>query len=198
MTQPEEILEYWLDDTGEAGWYNGSEALDADIRARFGQAWTAAVDGSFGLWLTYPAGALAYIILTDQFPRNMFRGTAQAFASDKIARAATRIAIGRDWDLAIAEPARQFFYLPLEHAEAIFDQDRAVRLFASRMPGATSLMQHACAHRAVIRRFGRFPHRNEALGRTSTPAEIDWLAAGGYGAEVRRIQAEKTDDAGPH
>ncbi len=190
MTQPEEILEYWLDDIGEAGWYEASDALDVDIRSRFAAAWDGATTGAYGLWLTYPAGALAYIILTDQFPRNMFRGTPKAFASDKNARAAARIAIGRDWDLSIAEPARQFFYMPLEHAEAILDQNRAVRLFADRMPSSKSNLLHACAHRSVIRQFGRFPFRNEVLGRETTAAEAAWLADGAYGGEVRRLQAK--------
>lgn len=188
--QPEDVLEYWLDDVGPDGWYTADDGLDAEIRAKFETAWHRAVDGSYGLWLTYPAGALAYIILTDQFPRNMFRGTAQAFASDKNARAAARIAIGRDWDLAITEPARQFVYMPLTHAEAVFDQDRAVRLFKGRMPGSASMLLHACAHRAVIRKFGRFPSRNEALNRETTANEAKWLAEGGYGAELRALEAQ--------
>ena len=146
--------------------------------------------GSFGLWLTYPSGALAYIILSDQFPRNMFRGQAKAFASDKVARAAAKAAIGRDWDLKIDEPARQFFYLPLMHSENLSDQDRAVRLICTRMPetGQPNLV-HARAHREVIRKHGRFPFRNEALGRKSTGAESTFLANGGYMAIVNELRS---------
>jgi len=183
----DELLTFWLDDVGPKRWYAGGEALDAEVRDRFADAWAEAQAGAFGLWLTSPAGALAYVILTDQLPRNMFRGTANAFATDPNARAATRIALQRDWDLAITIPARQFFYMPLEHAENIVDQDSAVDLFASRMPDDHEMQLHAHAHREVIRRFGRFPTRNAALGRSDTTEEAAWLAADGYGAEVKRL-----------
>ena len=140
------------------------------------------------LWLTYPSGTLAYIILTDQFPRNMHRNSGEAFATDGIARAAAKMAIDRNWDLRIDEPARQFFYLPLMHSECLADQERCVRLMMTRMPetGASNLV-HARAHREVIRRFGRFPYRNEALARQTHGAEAAFLAAGGYGAMVREL-----------
>ena len=120
----------------------------------------------------------------------MFRGTGQAFATDGIARAAAIVAVDRKWDCRIDPPARQFFYLPFEHSESRTDQDRAVRLFADRMPEAKDNMLHARAHREVIRRFGRFPFRNAALGRPSTPEEERWLEDGAYGAEVRRLSGE--------
>jgi uncharacterized protein (DUF924 family) len=140
------------------------------------------------LWLTYPSGTLSYIILTDQFPRNMLRGSGEAFATDGIARAAAKMAIDRNWDMRIDEPARQFFYLPLMHSECLADQERCVRLMMTRMPetGDSNLV-HARAHREVIRRFGRFPYRNEALARPSHAAEAAFLAAGGYGAMVREM-----------
>lgn len=190
MVTPDSILKYWLDEKGPEAWYAGGEALDAEIRERFSEAWEELMAGSFGLWLTYPSGALAYIILSDQFPRNMFRGEAKAFASDKAARAAAKAAISRDWDLKIDEPARQFFYLPLMHSENLSDQDRAVRLICTRMPetGQPNLV-HARAHREVIRKHGRFPFRNEALGRKSTGAESTFLANGGYMAIVNELRA---------
>ena len=181
------VLNYWLDEVGPDGWYRGGEALDADIAANFAGLWARARSGALSLWLTYPSGVLAYLILTDQFPRNMFRGTAQAFATDGIARGAAVMAVDRKWDLRIDAPARQFFYLPLEHAENLRDQDHAVRLFADRMPEAKDNMLHARAHREVIRRFGRFPFRNEALGRSTTPEEQTWLDEGSYGEVVRRL-----------
>ena len=189
MVTPESVLKYWLDEKGPEAWYAGGEALDAEIRDKFSSAWDELMQGGFGLWLTYPSGSLAYIVLADQFPRNMFRGAAKAFASDKIARAAAKAAISRDWDLKIDEPARQFFYLPLMHSENLSDQDRAVRLICTRMPetGQSNLV-HARAHREVIRKHGRFPFRNEALGRNSTGAESTFLANGGYMAIVNELR----------
>jgi uncharacterized protein (DUF924 family) len=190
VVSPDEILAYWLDEVGPAGWYEARDDVDNAIRDRFLVTWQEAMTGACGLWLTYPAGTLAYLILTDQFPRNMFRGDLRAFVADRSARAAAKSAINRNWDMKIDEPARQFIYMPLVHSENLIDQDRAVRLFLSRMPetGATNLL-HAKAHREVIRRFGRFPFRNEALGRDSTPAEAEFLAAGGYMTTVREIEA---------
>ena len=189
MKKPEDVLRYWLDEVGPKGWYAGTAELDAEIKANFLVSWEAAMEGACGLWLTYPVGTLAYIILTDQFPRNMFRDTDQAFASDRHARAACKVAVTRDWDQRISEPARQFFYLPLMHSENLVDQDRAVRLIAARMARDTSdSLLHAQAHREVIRQFGRFPFRNLALCRVSTAAETAWLADGAYGSTVRAMR----------
>ncbi|MGR3540654.1 MAG: DUF924 family protein [Hasllibacter sp.] len=188
-----EVLAFWLDEVGPDGWYAGGEALDARVRRRFQDLWHRATAGALSLWLSYPSGALAYCVLTDQLPRNMFRGTARAFATDGIARAAACMAVDRKWDLRIDPPARQFFYLPFEHSEAISDQDRAVRLFKQRMPEAADNLLHARAHREVIRRFGRFPHRNDALGRETTPDERAWLDAGGYGRTVRELGGGAAD-----
>ncbi|EAQ01462.1 hypothetical protein OB2597_01197 [Pseudooceanicola batsensis HTCC2597] len=190
MASPEEILAFWLDETGPSGWYEVRESLDDEIRDRFGPAWEKAAQGAHGLWLTYPSGTLAYIILTDQFPRNMFRGSGRAFDTDGIARTAAKLAIDRSWDMRIDEPARQFFYLPLMHSENLADQDRCVRLMKERMPeGGEANLLHAKAHREVIRRFGRFPYRNDALGRKPTQSEESYLEAGGYGQTVRELQA---------
>jgi len=190
MANPEEILSFWLDETGPAGWYMSSESLDQEIKGRFEDDYNRARDGALSLWLTYASGTLAYIILTDQFSRNMYRGTAQAFATDGISRAAAKAAISKGWDMRIDAPARQFFYLPLMHSECLSDQDRAVRLIKTRMPasGGSSLL-HAKAHREVIRQFGRFPHRNEALGRETPAAEAAFLEQGGYGAMVEKLKA---------
>jgi len=190
MRSPEEVLAYWLDELSPKDWYFGGEELDQQIRDRFQTTWDAAQEGACGLWLTYPAGTLAYLLLNDQFPRNMFRDSGKAFSSDDAARAAAKAAIARGWDLQIDPPARQFFYLPLMHSENLCDQDRCVRLFLKRMPdgGGTNLL-HAKAHREVIRRFGRFPYRNEALNRATTPAEADFLDQGSYGSVVQDLQA---------
>lgn len=189
MQKPEDVLRFWLDEVGPKGWYSGNSDLDAEIRTKFLASWEGAMEGACGLWLTYPVGTLAYIILTDQFPRNMFRDTDQAFASDRHARAACKVAVTRDWDQRISEPARQFFYLPLMHSENLVDQDRAVRLIAARMQGdPPDNLLHAQAHRDVIRQFGRFPFRNLAMGRVPTAAETAWLAAGGYGSALRALR----------
>ena len=134
MVAPEDILTFWLDDIGPEGWYVADAALDAKIRDRFLDAWTGAMEGRYALWLTYPSGTLAYLILLDQFSRNMFRGEARAFSSDRVAIAAAKSAIAKGYDLKIAPPARQFFYLPLMHSENLCDQERCVRLMAERMP----------------------------------------------------------------
>ena len=190
MSGPEDILAFWLDEIGPEGWYKQDEDLDTTIRDRFGAMWEGAMEGKYSLWLTYPSGVLAYVILTDQFPRNMFRGDGKSFASDRIALAAAKSAISKNWDMKIDEPARQFFYMPLMHSENLIDQDRCVRLMLTRMPetGAGNLL-HAKVHREVIRRFGRFPYRNDALSRTTTGAEAAFVEQGGYGAMLREMSA---------
>lgn len=189
MTTPEDVLGFWLDEIGPTGWYTGSEDLDTTIREQFEAIWHSACEGTCSLWLTYPSGTLAYILLMDQFPRNMFRDAARAFATDKAALAATKAAIHKGWDMRIDTPARQFFYLPLMHSESPSDQDRCVRLICERMgeDDGDNLL-HARTHREVIRRFGRFPHRNEVLSRTSSEQEMRFLKNGGYGATLREMQ----------
>ena len=187
----DEVLRFWIDETGPEGWYGGGAALDRAVAERFGGTLEAAAEGALSLWLTHPSGALAYCIVTDQFPRHVHRGGAAAFATDALARAAAGSAVRQGWDRRIDPPARQFFYLPFMHAECPRHQDRAVRLIADRMPqdeGGASNLLHARAHREVIRRFGRFPYRNEALGRTDSEAERRWTERGGYGATVRALQ----------
>ncbi|MFY9212518.1 MAG: DUF924 family protein [Aestuariivita sp.] len=188
MTGADEVLKFWLDDVGPAGWYEQDDALDQNIRDRFMGVWRQSAEGALSLWLTYPSGALAYIILTDQFARNMFRDSSKAFSTDRLALAVAKSAINKGWDKKIDEPARQFFYLPLMHSENLADQDRCVRLMYDRLPetGASNLT-HARAHRQVIRQFGRFPHRNAALARSTTPSENAFMEAGGYGATVRTL-----------
>ncbi len=190
MVGPEEVLSFWLDKVGPAGWYAQDDALDQEIRERFFDTWEHAAEGSLSLWLTYPSGTLAYIILMDQFPRNMFRGDAKAFSSDRAALAAAKAAVDKGWDMRIDEPARQFFYLPMMHSENLCDQERCVRLMKDRMPNAgDSNLIHAHAHREIIRMFGRFPYRNKVLSRASTAPESDYVASGGYGATLRTLQA---------
>ncbi len=191
MSEPEAIVEFWLHEVGQSGWYAVDPDLDEEIRTRFGAEWRAAREGGRDFWCNGPRGTLAFLILTDQFPRNMFRGSAEAFATDPLALSAARVGIARDFDLGIAEPERVFFYMPFEHSEDPEDQEVSVRIVTERMPktGADYLL-HARAHREVIRRFGRFPFRNAALGRASTDEETDFLATGGYGAVVEALKKQ--------
>lgn len=189
MVNPDDILAFWLDEIGGDGWYRSDPELDEEIRDRFESAWDRAMEGALSLWLTYPNGTLAYIILTDQFSRNMFRGSAKAFASDQLAKAAAKMAIAKGWDMRVDAPARVFFYMPLTHSECLADQERSVRLMVSRMPeSGGGFLLHARAHREVIRRFGRFPYRNNALQRQTQPVEAAYLEEGGYGSTVREFQ----------
>ena len=190
MARPDDILKYWLDEVGEEGWYKGGEDLDAEIREKFEDDWNQIMAGGNSLWLTYPSGSLAYIIVTDQFSRNMFRDTAKAFASDRVALAAAKSAISKQWDMRIDGQARQFFYMPLMHSECLSDQDRCVRLMKERMPdGGASNLAHAKAHRETIRLFGRFPTRNQALARKMTQPEAAFVAEGGYRKALEMVGA---------
>ncbi|MEO0914100.1 MAG: DUF924 family protein [Pseudomonadota bacterium] len=186
--EAQEIIDFWLDEVGEAQWYRASPELDAEIRARFEPHWRDAMDGKACGWQCAPESTLALLILLDQMPRNMFRGTAEAFASDAKALKMAKRAIDAGHDLKTPLPQRQFYYLPLEHSENLADQERCVRLVATHLESAQNLL-HAKVHREVIRRFGRFPYRNKALGRGTTPAEAAYLADGGYQLTLREIAA---------
>ena len=181
-----EVLTFWQE-AGPESWYRQDAPFDRTIRDRFGALWDLACAGGCDHWAMGPKGALGLIVLTDQLPRNMFRDNPRAFASDARALRIAASALNHGWDLRVAEPMRQFFYLPFMHSEMLTDQDRSVRLFKARMEGGDNLL-HARAHREVIRRYGRFPYRNAALGRVSTPQEEVFLHAGGYGAIVRELQ----------
>lgn len=171
----EDVLAFWFADP--ARWFRKDPAFDAEIHARFGALHAAIEAGEHEAWRTTPRGALAYVIALDQFARNMFRGTPRSFASDPRALAAATAAIARGDAAALTPPERVFLYMPLMHSEDLADQDRCVALFAAL--GIAENLAFAEAHRAVIRRFGRFPHRNAILGRPSTPEEIAFLAEPG-------------------
>nr|WP_245218606.1 DUF924 family protein [Rubellimicrobium aerolatum] len=185
---PHDLLTFWFD---EVGWFGWNDSLDRAIRARFASVWNAARDGGLPSWATEPSGALALAILLDQFPRSMLRGSSRAFASDPQARAVAEKALESGWDLAVSERERMFFYLPLGHSESLADQDRALRLVEERMPDLGRMyLPHVRAHRGVIRRFGRFPMRNDALGRQSTPEEKAFLNGGGYEQLVIEMETQ--------
>jgi len=191
MSDPATVLSFWLDSVGPKGWYEVNPKVDADITAQFGALWQAVLDGNLDHWIDGSTGTLAFLILTDQFPRNMFRGDPRAFATDPIARDAARRALAQGWDQETPTPERQFFYMPFEHSEDPADQALAVDCFTNRMDSPETAL-HARSHQAIINRFGRFPFRNAALGRTSTDEEEAFMANGGYGAVVRELQGQDT------
>jgi uncharacterized protein (DUF924 family) len=176
MSTTLDILAFWRD-AGPAKWFAKDAAFDAELRERFIDEHFAAARREREHLLDTPDGALALILLLDQVPRNVFRDSAHAFAADSLALAYARRAIDAGFDIRVDPALRMFVYLPLEHSEDLADQDRCVELCAAM--GDANYLKYAEAHRDVIRRFGRFPHRNRALARTSTPEEQAWLEAGG-------------------
>ena len=187
MTDPDELLSFWNDEVGPKGWYAGGDALDTKIRQRFEPTWRMARrQGEIG-WSDTPRHMLALIILLDQFPRNMFRGKPEAFSTDKLALSYAKRALNHRWDNRVTGPIQHFFYLPLTHSECLCDQERSVRLVMDRVGNSEQLI-HARAHREIIRQFGRFPTRNEDLGRRSTPVEDAYIAAGGYRTVVDSLR----------
>jgi uncharacterized protein (DUF924 family) len=178
---PQEVLEFWFSERVQALWFEKSPAFDEEIRVRFGATVTAA--GELEAWSATPQSALARVIVLDQFPRNIFRGTPRAFAADAIARRAADAAIARGFDGQVPLARRFFFYMPFEHSEDATDQRLSVALFRAwaeahdgrARDGAFEILAYALRHHEVIERFGRFPHRNAILGRASTPAEIAFL-----------------------
>ena len=183
MSAWQTVLDFWLNEVGPDKWYAQDAVVDRAIAERFGGTVTAARNGELDHWVLHPREALALLIVLDQFPRNVWRNRPEAFDGDAHAVALAKRALNLGHDLRVPEPERQFFYLPLMHSEHQMDQDRCVRLILMRMPETgDETLRHACAHRDVIRRFGRFPFRNDALGRVCTPAEAAWIAEGGYRA----------------
>jgi uncharacterized protein (DUF924 family) len=176
---PFEILDFWWK-AGPEKWFASNADFDEEIRARFEPAVTAAGLGALDDWSGTPHGALALLLLLDQFPRNLYRGDAKAFSGDARAVEVAERALDAGFDRAFPKMARTFFYLPFEHAEDMDAQERSVDLF--RRLGDDTTYLYALVHLDVIRRFGRFPHRNAALGRETTEAESAYLADGGFSA----------------
>lgn len=180
----EDVLDFWFGtkDVAVFGkprkeWFIKDAAFDAAIRTRFAPLWDQARTGLLTGWDASPHELLAFIIMCDQFPRNMYRGEPRSFATDAMALDAARRVVGRSWDKQLASVEKAFAYLPFEHAENLADQDRSVALFGSDPTDAVlkGYADYAIRHREFIARFGRFPHRNAILGRISTPAEIEFL-----------------------
>jgi uncharacterized protein (DUF924 family) len=172
-----DVLAFWRA-AGKDKWFSKDAAFDAAIRARFASLHTTAAAGGLTGWEATPEGALALVIVLDQFPRNLYRGEARAFATDALALATAKRALARGFDQAVVMPDRQFFYLPFMHSEKLADQERCQALY--RALGDAELLRFADEHADIIQRFGRFPHRNALLGRVTTPEEQAFLDAGGF------------------
>ena len=178
-----DVLDFWFADRTRPLWFNGNASFDAEIRDRFGGAVDAALAGELGEWESTAGGALALVILLDQFPRNIFRGTPRAFAGDARATRVASAAIARGFDQALPLERQMFLYMPFQHSEDRSVQDRSVELFtrwaeAHQGPGrkdAEENLAYAHRHHEIVHRFGRFPHRNVVLGRESTSEEIAFL-----------------------
>jgi uncharacterized protein (DUF924 family) len=172
-----EIVSFWRE-AGPDRWFNKDTAFDDEIRQRFLDAHEEAAAGKFSDWEQSAQGALALLILLDQFPRNMFRGDARAFATDPLARAVAAGALVRGFDSQVPAEMRSFFYLPFQHSEDLADQERGIAFY--KAIGDAENLKWAELHADIIRRFGRFPHRNTILGRTTTPEEQAFLDGGGF------------------
>jgi uncharacterized protein (DUF924 family) len=173
IVSSQEILDFWFTEPARSHWFDATPGLDAEIGRRFEATWRTASVGGLTDWETTPEGALALVIVLDQLPLNMYRGRARSFTTEARARAVAERAIARDWDRALTPEGRAFLYMPFMHSESLADQDRVVALFEAA--GLMDNAKWARHHREIVRRFGRFPHRNAILGRESTPAERDWL-----------------------
>ncbi len=172
-----EVVEFWRE-AGPDAWLRKDDAFDDAIRTRFEAVHLAAARGDYADWAAMAEGALALVLLLDQFPRNLYRDSAHAFATDGLARAAARAALAQGHDQEIEAALRPFFYLPLEHSEDAADQARSVALIGAL--GVDHYTRFAEMHRELIARFGRFPHRNRVMGRESTAEESAYLAGGGF------------------
>jgi uncharacterized protein (DUF924 family) len=177
IADPKDVLAFWRD-AGPEKWFAKDDGFDAACRENFLATYEAAAAGGLSAWETTPESTLALLIVLDQFPRNMFRGDARTFAADPLARAVANRALARGFDRQLVLADRQFMYLPFEHSELLADQERAVALF--KATGDTELVKWAELHLDIIRRFGRFPHRNKVLGRATTPDEQAFLDDGGF------------------
>ena len=171
-----ELLDFWFQRERKA-WFEKNPAFDEEIRQRYLSLYESGAAGKLNDWQKTPITCLALVILLDQFPRNMFRGTAKAFAADPVARAAACVILENGWDKRMTPDERMFAYLPFEHSESLADQECCLALMKeiAVFPQTADLPKWAEAHLFIIRRFGRFPHRNAALARASTPEEIEFL-----------------------
>jgi uncharacterized protein (DUF924 family) len=170
------VLSFWKE-AGYDKWFTRDDAFDAAIREKFLPTYEAAIAGRLSSWEATADGALALCIVLDQFPRNIFRGDPRTYASDEAARAVANRALKRGYDQDVPDELRGFFFLPFMHSEDLVDQERCVQLYRA---AESADLKYAEEHRDIIRRFGRFPHRNAILSRTTTPEEQKFLDEGGF------------------
>jgi len=170
---PQEILDFWFSDEVRKLWFNSTPQFDASLRERFLPLWQQAGRGELDHWQQSAVGCLALVIILDQFPLNMFRAEAQSFATEAQSRGVAQVAIDQGFDQALDASQRAFLYMPFMHSETLADQHRALELFDQ--PGLEGNLRFAWHHHDIIEKFGRFPHRNEALGRQNSAAEIEYL-----------------------
>jgi uncharacterized protein (DUF924 family) len=174
---PTDIISFWRE-AGNERWWKKDDAFDAEIRERFFELWEEARAGGLSSWRVSDDGLLALVIVLDQFPRNMFRGDARTYATDPLAREIASQAIAEGADRRVDQTLQQFLYMPFMHSEELADQERCVALFAAAGEGENA--KFAEGHADIVRRFGRFPHRNRILGRATTQAEEAFLDEGGF------------------
>lgn len=172
----DDVLHFWFVDHGEEDWFGAKPEFDAEIARRFAATHAAAARGEAAIWRDTPAGRLAEIIVLDQFSRQLFRGKPEAFAADSLCLSLAEAMVASGDDLRLEPRRRMFAYLPFMHAESIAVHERALPLF-ERL-GLPTFLEHELGHLDCLRRFGRYPRRNAALGRTSTPEEIEYMASG--------------------
>lgn len=177
LASRENIISFW-EGAGPGKWFSQDDAFDAEIRDRFMETYEAAVAGDLADWEEDPPGALALLILLDQFPRNMFRGSRKVYATDALSLTIAEQAIAAGFHKAFRPPMSRFFILPLTHAEDLAAQDRAIAL--NEELGDADGAKWARHHRDIVARFGRFPHRNEILGRETTPEEMQFLTENAF------------------
>ena len=177
---PSDVVRFWFDEVPPRKRFQTDPDVDQAIRERFSVLRNRALAGELDSWEEHVEGALALLILLDQFSRNLFRGEGRAFEADAVALSIADRSIARGYDRAVGEEMRGFFYLPFMHSENLADQDRCLELYRTNLPNNELALYHAEKHREVIERFGRFPYRNEAMGRTATAEEEAFLAGGGY------------------
>jgi uncharacterized protein (DUF924 family) len=170
---PQEIIDFWFSDEVKRLWFNSTRDFDRLLSERFEDTWEQAGRGELDHWMKTAEGCLALVIVLDQFPLNMFRDSAQSYATEARSREVARVALEQDFDKSLTLEQRAFLYMPFMHSEAHSDQQLALRLFAQ--PGLEGNYRFAQHHHGIIEKFGRFPHRNEALGRTSSEAELEYL-----------------------
>ena len=172
---PADLLDFWFSEESKQYWFDSTPAFDAQVRDSFGDLWRKARDGRLTEWETTPDGALALVVLLDQMPLNMFRDQPAGYSTGTLSREVAGRAIARGFDARPGDAQKVFLYMPYMHSETLADQDRAVELFT--LAGLADNARWAEHHRGIVRRFGRFPHRNAILGRRSTADELEWLAS---------------------